>query len=84
MTFEVCKVKKENCPGSSTVAFGSLSETDQFTYKIYEKATKLDIDMADATSDDITGATITEVTDSRFAFNWTDSDGDTYNVVLTK
>lgn len=84
MTFEKCKVKKENCPGSSTITFGSLSETDQFTYKIYEKATKLDIDMTDAADDDITGATITEVTDSRFAFNWTDADGDTYDVVLTK
>lgn len=84
MTFEKCKVKKENCPGSSTTTFGQLSETDQFTYKIYEKATKLDIDMVDANDDDITGATITEVTDERFVFNWTDSDGDQYSVVLEK
>ncbi len=84
-TFENCKVKKEDCGGSATVTItGVGTSSSSFTYKIYEKGTKLNIDFASEDFTDITGATITESDKSTFKFNGTDADGDAVDVTMTK
>lgn len=72
MTFTSCKLKKDEwCTGSSTVVFGTLSQTDASVFRVTGDGTTLESkDHADST--DVTSITIDELSKSDAKFTQVD------------
>ena len=79
-TFEECKVKKEDCDGHYTYEDPDKgTQTQDFTYSISEKGTKItitmEVDLFGIVSSETVEADIIENSDNKFIWSATDEDG---------
>jgi len=88
ITFEKCKVTKEDCPGSYTFTFDLLGVpttfTENFTYSINEDGTEITLIFDDNGIITEDTATILEHSNSNFAIEDTDSNGNVTEIHYEK
>jgi hypothetical protein len=81
ISFESCKVTKEDCPGESSWEFGGVTLTEDFTYTINDEGTEITITWTD--SGDTETATILEHSKTHLVLEDEDG-GDVYEIHYEK